>query len=94
MSVHFNIPFNGLCQGMQVMHRAGFSVTALNTDYAKSEPQAQATTSKSNLKEKSVELSPTKSSSAKNKELRSENKAEITKADKKSSQRNRRQRRI
>ena len=93
MSVHFNIPFNGLCQGMQVMHRAGFSVTALNTDYAKSEPQAQATTSKSNLKEKSVELSPAKSSSSKNTELKSENKAESTKADKKSSQRNRRQRR-
>jgi len=94
MSVHFNIPFNGLCQGMQVMHRAGFSVTALNTDYAKSELQDQATTSKSNLKEKSVKLSPAKSSSAKNKEPRSENKAESTKADKKSSQRNRRQRRI
>ena len=93
MSVHFNIPFNGLCQGMQVMHRAGFSVTALNTDYAKSESQAQATTSKSNLKEKSVELSPAKSSSPKNTELKSENKAESTKADKKSSQRNRRQRR-
>ena len=93
MSVHFNIPFNGLCQGMQVMHRAGFSVTALNTDYAKSEPQAQATTRKSNLKEKSVELSPAKSSRPKNTELKSENKAESTKADKKSSQRNRRQRR-
>ena len=93
MSVHFNIPFNGLCQGMQVMHRAGFSVTALNTDYAKSEPQAQATTSMSNFKEKSVELSPAKSSSPKNTELKSENKAESTKADKKSSQRNRRQRR-
>ncbi len=91
MSVHFNIPFNGLCQGMQVMHRAGFSVTALNTDYAKSEPQA--TTSKSKLKEKSVELSPAKSSSPKNTELKSENKAESTKSDKKSSQRNRRQRR-
>ena len=93
MSVHFNIPFNGLCQGMQVMHRAGFSVTALITDYAKSEPQAQATTSKSNFKGKSVELSPAKSSSPKNTELKSENKAESTKADKKSSQRNRRQRR-
>ncbi len=93
MSVHFNIPFNGLCQGMQVMHRAGFNVTALNRDYAKSEPQAQATTSKSNLKEKSVELSPAKPSSPKNTELKSENKAESTKADKKSSQRNRRQRR-
>ena len=75
------------------MHRAGFSVTALNTDYAKIEPQDQATTSKSNLGEKSVERSPTKPSSPKNTELKSENKAESTKADKKSSQRNRRQRR-
>lgn len=76
------------------MHRAGFSVTALNTDYAKSEPQGQATTSKSNLREKSVELSPAKSSSPKDTELRSEKKAKSTKADKKSSQRSRRQRRI
>ena len=76
------------------MHRAGFSVTALNTDYAKSEPQGHATTSKSNLREKSVELSPAKSSSPKDTELRSEKKAKSTKADKKSSQRSRRQRRI
>ena len=76
------------------MHRAGFSVTALNTDYAKSEPQGQATTSKSNLREKSVELSPAKSSSPKDTELRSEKKAKSTKADKKSSQRSRRERRI
>jgi len=93
MSVHFNIPFNGLCQGMQVMHRSGYSVTALNTDYAKRETQDQATTSKSNLEAKSVDISPTKPSKPKNSELKSENKAESSKADKKSNQRNRRQRR-
>ena len=93
MSVHFNIPFNGLCQGMQVMHRAGFSVTALNTDYAKDEPQDQATINKKNLEKKSVKISPTKTSSPERAELKSDHKAESTKADKKSTPKNRRQRR-
>tara|TARA_B100001059_G_C17670969_1_gene494509 strand:+ start:267 stop:620 length:354 start_codon:yes stop_codon:yes gene_type:complete len=30
LSVNFNIPFEGLSHGMQVMHRAGFSVTSMN----------------------------------------------------------------
>ena len=32
LSVNFNIPFEGLSHGMQVMHRAGFSIKSLNPD--------------------------------------------------------------
>ena len=93
MSVNFNIPFDGLCQGMQVMHRSGFSVTALNTDYVKSEPQDQTTISNKNLKAENVPLSPTKSANPKSEQLKSKSKSELTETEKKSTQRNRRQRR-
>ena len=89
MSVSFNIPFNGLCQGMQVMHRSGFSVTALNTDHAKGEGQVQTTTGNNDLK---AEKAP-KSSNPKTTQLKTESKSESTKAEKKSTQKNRRQRR-
>ena len=93
MSVNFNIPFNGLCQGMQVMHRSGFSVTALNTDYVKNEPQNQTTISDTKQNAENVELSATKSTSPKSAQLKSENKAESTKTEKKSAQKNKRRRR-
>ncbi|KZR86393.1 hypothetical protein MITS9509_00055 [Synechococcus sp. MIT S9509] len=89
MSVSFNIPFNGLCQGMQVMHRSGFSVTGLNTDHAKGEGQVLTNTGNNDLK---TENAP-KSSDPKTTELKSESKSESTKAEKKSTQKNRRQRR-
>ncbi len=89
MSVNFNVPFNGLCQGMQVMHRSGFSVTALNPDFVKSEPQDQRTIGNNDLK---VENAP-KSSNPKSTQLKSESKTEGRQAEKKSTQKNRRQRR-
>ena len=89
MSVNFNIPFNALCQGMQVMHRSGFSVTALYTDYVKGEGQVQTTTGNNDLK---AEKAP-KSSNPKTTQLKTESKSESTKAEKKSTQKNRRQRR-
>tara|TARA_Y100000589_G_scaffold287477_1_gene288288 strand:- start:2156 stop:2458 length:303 start_codon:yes stop_codon:yes gene_type:complete len=92
ISVNFNIPFNGLCHGMQVMHRSGFSVTNLNAGYVSSEPQQQAKTG--SVLTESAQQSAIKTSTSKSAEAKPENKAESTKkSDKKPSQRNRRQRR-
>ena len=94
ISVNFNIPFSGLCHGMQVMHRSGFSVTDLNTGEVNSNPQDQKTSGKSDLRAKSSQKSLTKTASHKNTEDNFETTIETSKnSEKRSSQRAKRQRR-
>ena len=93
MSVNFNIPFNALCQGMQVMHRSGFSVTALNTNYVNSEIGNQTSIKDEGLKTEDSSALSLKTSSYKSSKLKAESKTESAKRDKKNSQKNRRQRR-
>ena len=93
ISVNFNIPFNGLCHGMQVMHRSGFSVTNLNAGYVSDAPQQPAKTS-NDLTAENLLKSVVKTASPKRAEANRETKEEtVKKSEKKSSQRNRRQRR-
>ena len=94
ISVNFNIPFSGLCHGMQVMHRSGFSVTDLNTGEVNSNPQDQKTSGKSDLRAKSSQKSLAKKASPKNVEDNLETISETAKkSEKKSPQRAKRQRR-
>ena len=94
ISVNFNIPFSGLCHGMQVMHRSGFSVTDLNTGEVNSSPQDQKISGKSDLRAKSSQKSLTKTASHKNTEDNFETTIETSKkSEKRSSQRAKRQRR-
>ena len=94
ISVNFNIPFSGLCHGMQVMHRSGFSVTDLNTGEVNSSPQAQKTSGKSDLRAKNSQKPLTKTASPKNAKDNLENTSETAKkSEKSSSPRAKRQRR-
>lgn len=79
---------------MQVMHRSGFSVTDLNTGYVKSDTEDQLPISKDNLTPENTKTSSSKIRDPKNIKTKAENKDEgVKKTDKKSGQRNRRQRR-
>ena len=76
------------------MHRSGFSVTDLNTGEVNSNPQAQKTSGKSDLRAKSSQKPLTKTVSPKNAEDNLETTHETAKkSEKRSSQRAKRQRR-
>ena len=60
ISVNFNIPFDGLCHGMQVMRRSGFSVTHFNPGTVQSELLDQTKKGESDLTTKRAQKSQTR----------------------------------
>ena len=94
ISVNFNIPFDGLCHGMQVMRRSGFSVTHFNPGTVQNDLLDQSKTGERGLTTKRTQKSPTQSATPKSGAVKSEVKAENTKtSDKKTTQKAKRQRR-
>ena len=94
ISVNFNIPFDGLCHGMQVMRRSGFSVTHFNPGTVQNDPLDQSKNGERGSTTKRAQKSPTKTTTPQSGAVRSEVKTENTKtSDKKTTQKTKRQRR-